>query len=93
MSDVDVVERSCGQKTDTANSEQKIVVTIIWNLSGFYVVDRLLTDTKMNGDYFVTNILFPLEEAIFTHGRMPHERSHVIHLDNCSIHTSSSSTD
>jgi hypothetical protein len=42
--------------------------TIIWNPSGFYVVDRLLNHTKMNSAYFVTDMLIPLEQAIFPGG-------------------------
>jgi uncharacterized membrane protein len=57
--------------------------TIIWNPSGFYVVDRLPNDTKMNSAYFVTNIfipLIPLEQAIFLRGRAPHQKRLAIHL-------------
>jgi hypothetical protein len=39
--------------------------TIIWNPTGFYVVDRLPNDTKMNSDYFVTNEFISLEQMIF----------------------------
>jgi hypothetical protein len=70
-----------------------LIFSIIWNHSGFYVVDTLPNDTKMNNAYFVTNVLIPLEEAIFFHGRVRYERGHVIHLDNCPIHTSRASTD
>jgi hypothetical protein len=45
---------------------------IIWNPSGFYVVDRLPNDTKMNSDYFMTNIFIAFEQAIFPRGRAPH---------------------
>jgi hypothetical protein len=38
---------------------------MIWNSSGFSVVDRLLNDAKMNNAYFVTNVLIPLEKMIF----------------------------
>jgi histone-lysine N-methyltransferase SETMAR len=41
----------------------------------------------------VTNVLIPLEEAIFPQGRAPRARRLVIHLDNCSIHTGRISTD
>jgi hypothetical protein len=44
---------------------QKIMFTVIWNLLGFQVVDKLPTGTKMNNDYFVTNILQPLGQKIF----------------------------
>jgi histone-lysine N-methyltransferase SETMAR len=67
--------------------------TIIWNLTRFYIVDRLPNDTKINSAYFVTNILTPLEEAIFPQRRAPHQKRLVIHLDNCSVHTSRVSTE
>jgi hypothetical protein len=51
---------------------KKFMFTIIWNPTRFYVFDRLLNDTKMNSAYFVTNILLPLEEAIFPQARAPH---------------------
>jgi hypothetical protein len=66
---------------------------MIWNPNGFHVVDSLSNDNKTNSDYFVTNILTPLEEAIFPQGRMPHQKRLMIHLDNCSIHTSRASTE
>jgi hypothetical protein len=44
---------------------KKFMFTVIWNASGFYAVDRLRNDAKMNSAYFVTNVLIPLEEAIF----------------------------
>jgi hypothetical protein len=66
---------------------------IIWNPTGFYVVDRLSNDIKMNNDYFVTNILIFLEQMIFPWRREPHEKRLVISADNCSVHTSRGSTD
>jgi hypothetical protein len=40
-----------------------------------------------------TNILIPLEQAIFSRGRAPHEKRLVVHLDNCCVHTGRVSTD
>jgi hypothetical protein len=71
----------------------KFIFRIIWNPSGFYVVDRLSNDTKMNSAYFVTNILTPLEQAIFPRWRVSHQKKFVIHLNNCSVHTSRASRD
>jgi hypothetical protein len=62
--------------------------TVIWNPFGFQVVDKLPTGTKMNSDYFTTNILEPLEQKIFPNGRKPHGKRLTVHLDNCLIHTS-----
>jgi hypothetical protein len=54
----------------------------MWNPSGFYVIDKLSNDAKMNSDYFVTEVLIPLEQAIFPQGRASHQTRLVIHLDN-----------
>jgi hypothetical protein len=72
---------------------KKFMFTIMWNSNGFYVVDRLPNDTKMSSAYFLTNVLIPLEEAIFPRGRAPHTKRLMIHLDNCSVHASRTSTD
>jgi hypothetical protein len=48
-------------------------------------------DAKINSAYFVTNVLTPLQQAIFTRGRAPHQKRLVIDLDNCSIRTSRAS--
>jgi hypothetical protein len=47
----------------------------------------------MSSDYFVPNIFIPLEQVIFLQGKAPHQKRPVIHLDNCSVHTSPTSTD
>jgi hypothetical protein len=72
---------------------KKFMFTIIWNPNGFHVVESLPNDTKMNNDYFLTNIYTPLEEAIFPQGRAPHQKRLMIDLDNCSVHTNRASTE
>jgi hypothetical protein len=67
---------------------QKFMFTMSWNPLGFQVVDKLPTGTKMHNDYFITNILEPLEQKIFPNGRKPHAKRLTVHLDDCSIHTS-----
>jgi hypothetical protein len=57
---------------------KKFMFMIMWNPSSFCIVDRLPNDTKMNSDYFVTNILVPLEQMIFPRGRAPHQKRHVV---------------
>jgi hypothetical protein len=44
---------------------KKFMITIIWNLSGFYVVNRLPNHAKINNAYFVTNEVIRIEQAIF----------------------------
>jgi hypothetical protein len=70
---------------------QKFMFTVIWNPLGFQAVNKLPTGTKMNNDYFISNILEPLEQKIFPKGRKPHAKRLTIHLDNCLIHTSEAS--
>jgi hypothetical protein len=64
---------------------------VIWNPLGFQVVDKLAASTKTSNGYFITNILEPLEQNIFSNGRKPHAKRLTVHLDNCSIHTSGAS--
>jgi hypothetical protein len=65
----------------------EFLFTTIWNPLAFEVIDKLPTGTKMNGDYFITNILEPFEQKIFPNGRKPHAKRLTVHLDNRSIHT------
>jgi hypothetical protein len=65
--------------------------TVIWNPTGFYIIDRLPNDTKMNSDYFVTNILIFREQMTFPCRKALHEKQQVIAVDNCSVHTSRAS--
>jgi hypothetical protein len=67
---------------------EKSMFTMILNPLGFQVVDKLPTGTKMNSDYFFTNIIEPLEQKIFPNGRGSHAERLTVHLDSCSIHTS-----
>jgi hypothetical protein len=48
---------------------------VIWNSLGFQAVGKLSTGTKMNNDYFTTNILEPLEQKIFLNGRKLHGKN------------------
>jgi hypothetical protein len=69
---MDSVERWRGHKAETWYSDQKFMFTIMWNPSGFYVINILPNDIKMSNDYFVTNMLIILEQAIFPRGMAPH---------------------
>jgi hypothetical protein len=66
---------------------KKCVFTVIWNPLGFYVIEKFLTGTKMNSDYFITNILAIHEQMIFSNGRKLNIKRPTVHFDDCSIHT------
>jgi hypothetical protein len=72
---------------------KKCIFTIVWNPTGFYLVDRLQNDSKMNSDYFATNIFISLEQMIFPCRRALHEKRLVGSVDNYSGHTSRGSID
>jgi hypothetical protein len=57
---------------------KKFMFTIIWNPTGFYVLDIFPNDTKMNSEYFVTNILISQEQMIFPCRRATHEKRLVV---------------
>jgi transposase len=42
----------------------------------------------MDSDYFTTNVLAPLREEFIPRDRTQHPKPLVVHMDNCSIHTS-----
>jgi hypothetical protein len=48
---------------------------------------------QKKSDCFVIDAFISLEQAIFPSGRKLHEKRHVIHLDNCSVHASRPSRD
>jgi hypothetical protein len=53
----------------------KFLFTVMWNPLGFHVVSKLATDAIMN-------------EKIFPEGRTAHAKRLIIHMENCSTHTS-----
>jgi hypothetical protein len=53
---------------------QKFMFTVTWTPLEFHVVDKLPTGAKINSDYFIPNILEPIEQKIFPNGRKPHAK-------------------
>jgi hypothetical protein len=78
-------------KPEHAIRANKFMSTAIWNPLGFQAIDKLVIGTKMNSDYFITNILEPLEQKIFPNRRKPPAKRLTVHLDNFSIRTSGTS--
>jgi hypothetical protein len=59
--------------------------TIMWNLRRFHIVNQLPSDTKMDSDYFTTNMLALLRGEFIPRDRERHPKSFVVHMDKCSI--------
>jgi histone-lysine N-methyltransferase SETMAR len=71
---------------------KKIMVTIIWNPSGFYRICALPKGAKFNADYYISEILSPLvqwrsEQAGAT------ARKLIVHADNARPHTAKKLTE
>jgi hypothetical protein len=58
-------------KNEDRYPNHKFMFTVMWNLHGFHVIDRLSNGAKINGTYYTTDILQPLHEAFFPQGRSP----------------------
>jgi hypothetical protein len=80
-------------KTRLDIQSKEFMLTIIWTTTGFYIVDRLPNDNKMNSAYLMTYILPPLEQTIFSRGRAPHQKPLVSHLGNYSVYVRRGSRD
>lgn len=64
---------------------KKVMVTIIWGIYGFYVVDFKPPSISYDLAYFVNNILIPLSKKNLVRFE---EKKKYIHLDNSRIHNS-----
>jgi transposase len=62
------------------------MLTVIWGIDGFQVVDLMTEQHSDNTQYFLSHILEPLLLAVFPEGRKLHSRQLSLHLDNCRVH-------
>jgi hypothetical protein len=67
---------------------RKFMLTVIWGVDGFHVVDLMTSQRSFDSQYFVDNIMVPLVEKVFPKGRNRHARRLYLHLDNCHVHFS-----
>ena len=69
------------------------MVTVIWNITGFHVIDFLPQGASFNSTYFIDHILTPLfniKENIWSEAG---SRRMWLHLDNCKVHNSKLSSE
>jgi hypothetical protein len=67
---------------------RKFMLTVIWGVKGFHVVDLMTSQRSFDSQYFVNHIMVPLVAKVFPKGRNPHARRLHLHLDNCRVHFS-----
>jgi histone-lysine N-methyltransferase SETMAR len=62
------------------------MLTVIWGVSGFQVVDLMTSQDRFNSRYFVNHVMIPLTRTIFPGGRRAHIRQLNVQLSNCRAH-------
>jgi hypothetical protein len=50
----------------------KVMLTVIWGIDGFHVVDMMPPWRRFNPEYFLTHIIHPLLAIVFLDGRKRH---------------------
>jgi hypothetical protein len=53
---------------------QKSMLTVIWGIDGFRVVDLMTSQRSFNSEYFVSHVLASMVAKVFPRGRVPHTR-------------------
>jgi hypothetical protein len=56
-------------KTKPTISTPKFMLTVMWGVKGFQVVDLMTWQDQFNSQYFVEHVMVPFVQEIFPHGR------------------------
>jgi hypothetical protein len=72
---------------------RKLMLTVIWGIDGFHVVDLVTEQHSYSTQYFPSHIFEPLLPAVFPDGRKSHSRRVSLHPDKCRVHRSKFSED
>ena len=81
-------EEESPQEVSQACNWNKIMVTILWSVNGFHVVNAKPTSVRFNSSYMCDIILPELLEKKHEFMCNPNENPIYIHLDNCRVHNS-----
>jgi histone-lysine N-methyltransferase SETMAR len=61
------------------------MLTVVWGVDSFHVVDLIPSQRSFNSEYFVSHVLAP---KVFSRGKIPHTHRPHLHLANCRVHFS-----
>lgn len=79
------------QRVNLGTCSSKLMLTIMWSVDEFFVVEWLENGMKFNSQYFCNIILEKLIEKICFHGWNPKIRKFLLHVDNARPHNSAMS--
>jgi hypothetical protein len=76
------------QKVNPAIGTTKFMLTAIWGVNGFHLLDLMSSQCRFNAQYFVEHAMAPLIHTIFPQGRTAYTPRLNICVDNCRYHFS-----
>jgi hypothetical protein len=84
--------RELKNRSESSSSREKMIMTIVWNPTGFYRIVALPKGMKFNADYYISHMLDPLAEWQTSSVRGSDRRLDV-HADNVHPHTAKKVTE
>lgn len=75
------------QIVNKAHKSRKTMVTIFFNIDGLQLLDVKPKGIKINADYFIENIISPLESLEITEKAKIQKQAMYLHYDNSPVHT------
>jgi hypothetical protein len=69
-------------------SAKNVMLTAIWEIDDFHVIDMIESGRGFNTEYFLTHMLDPLLAKVFSEGRTSHAVQLSVHSDSCLVHSS-----
>jgi hypothetical protein len=76
------------QRVDPAIGTAKFMITAIYGVNGFHLLDLLPSQCRFNVQYFVEHVMAPLVQTVFPQERTRSTPRLDLHLDNCRVHFS-----
>jgi hypothetical protein len=76
------------QKVDPAIGTAKFMLTALWDVNGFHLLDLMPSQCRLNTRYFMEHIMAPLVQTVFQQGRTRYTPRLYVHLDNWRVHFS-----
>jgi histone-lysine N-methyltransferase SETMAR len=67
---------------------KKFMLTVIWGVDGFHIVDLMIPHRSFNSEHFVNHVMTPMIIKPFPQVRTPPPRRLHLHLDNYRVHLS-----
>jgi hypothetical protein len=64
------------------------ILTVMWGIKDFHVVDLMTLQNQFNSRYFVEHIMVPLVQEVFPQNRNPRALRLHLPLSNCRFHFS-----